>query len=590
MTTLAAFRPRIPPPVAPPVAPPPSRAVRLEGAAKQVIEASRGRLTLAAGVFAIAFAVVGMRLVDLAISKPAGDAREIELPRAIEPTGYLADRADIVDRSGQLVATSVPTASLYADPRDIRDAREAVAKLQTVLPELRGENLEARLTAEGRSFVWIKRNLTPRQQYEINRLGIPGVYFQREDKRIYPHGSLLAHVVGFADIDGKGLGGVEQALEKRIKGSQATVALSIDLRLQHIVRQELQAAIGEFNAIGGGGLILDARTGEILSMVSLPDFDPNAPGSAPADNRFNRNTLGVYEMGSTFKTFTMAMALDAGTATMRSSFDAREPIRISRFTINDDHAQKRWLTVPEVYKHSSNIGAAKMALEVGPEGQKAFMQRLGMLEPVPLQLPELGKPKYPRQWRPINVMTIAFGHGLSVTPVHLASGVTALVNGGVLAPPTLLKHPEGEPIPGKRVVKASTSDGMRRLMRLVVEEGTGKKANAPGYWVGGKTGTAEKVSRGGYKKNARLSSFVAAFPIYDPRYVILVMVDEPKGNKKSYGFATGGWVAAPVIARIVERMGPLVGLPPADEAPEIRRLLLIESQPQPKEERHVASR
>jgi cell division protein FtsI (penicillin-binding protein 3) len=586
MTTLIAFRPRVPPPVAPP----PSHSVRLEGAAKQVIEASRGRLTLAAGVFAIAFAVVGMRLVDLAMSRPAGDVREIELPRAIEPTGYLADRADIVDRSGQLVATSVPTASLYADPRDIRDAHEAVAKLQTVLPELKGENLEARLAAEGRSFVWIKRNLTPRQQYEINRLGIPGIYFQREDKRIYPHGSLLAHVVGFADIDGKGLGGVEQALEKRIKGSQTVVELSIDLRLQHIVRQELATAIGEFNAIGGGALIMDVRTGEILSMVSLPDFDPNAPGSAPAENRFNRNTLGVYEMGSTFKTFTMAMALDAGTATMRSSFDAREPIRISRFTINDDHAQKRWMTLPEVYKHSSNIGSAKMALEVGPEGQKAFMQKLGMLEPVALELPELGKPRYPRQWRPINVMTIAFGHGLAVTPVHLANGVAALVNGGILITPTLIRRRDGEPLPARRVVKPSTSDSMRRLMRLVVEEGTGKKANAPGYWIGGKTGTAEKVTRGGYKKNARLSSFVAAFPIHDPRYVILVMVDEPKGNKKSAGYATGGWVAAPVVARIVERMGPLVGLPPVDEAPEIRRLLMIESQPHAKEERHVASR
>lgn len=585
MTTLTAFRPRVPPPVAPP----PSRAVRLEGAAKQVIESSRGRLTLAAGVFAIAFAVVGMRLVDLALSKPAHDAREIELPRANDSVGYAADRADIVDRTGALVATSVPTASLYANPRDILDPHEAVAKLQTVLPDIKGENLEARLSVEGRSFVWIKRNLTPRQQYEINRLGIPGFYFQREDKRIYPHGSLMAHVVGFADVDGKGLGGVEQAIESRIKGSQTAVELSIDLRLQHIVRQELQAAITEFSAIGGGGLIMDVRTGELLAMVSLPDFDPNAPGSAPADNRFNRNTLGLYEMGSTFKTFAIAMALDAGTATMRSSYDAREPIKISRFAINDDHAQKRWLTVPEVFKHSSNIGAAKIALEVGAEGQKAFMRKLGMLDPVQLELPELGKPKYPRDWRPINVMTISFGHGLSVTPIHLVSSVATVVNGGILHPPTLLKRREGEPVPGRQVLKASTSDNMRRLMRLVVEDGTGKKSEAPGYWIGGKTGTAEKVSRGGYKKSARLSSFVAAFPIHDPRYAVVIMVDEPKGTKKTSGFATGGWVAAPVVQRVVQRMGPLVGLPPVDETPEIRRLLSVDSQPQPKE-KSVAAR
>jgi cell division protein FtsI (penicillin-binding protein 3) len=586
MTTLAAYRPSI----ARPVAPPPSRAVRLEGAAKQVLESSRGRLTLAAGVFAIAFAVVGMRLVDLALSKPAGDAREFELPRANDSTGYAADRADIVDRSGALIATSVPTASLYADPRDIRDPRDAVARLRAVLPDVKAEDLEPKLAAEGRSFVWIKRNLTPRQQYEINRLGIPGFYFQREDKRIYPHGSLMAHVVGFADIDGKGLGGVEQAIEGRIKGGREPVQLSVDLRLQHIVRQELQAAITEFSAIGGGGLIMDARTGEILSMVSLPDFDPNAPGSAPADNRFNRNTLGLYEMGSTFKTFAIAMALDAGTATMRSSFDAREPIRISRFTINDDHAQKRWLTTPEVFKHSSNIGAAKMALEVGAEGQKAFMRKLGMLDPVQLELPELGKPKYPRDWRPINVMTIAFGHGLSVTPIHLASGVATVVNGGILRPPTLLKRKEGESLPGRQVLKASTSDSMRRLMRLVVEEGTGKKSEAPGYWIGGKTGTAEKVSRGGYKKSARLSSFIAAFPIYDPRYVVVVMVDEPKGTKKTQGYATGGWVAAPAVQRIVQRMGPLVGLPPMEETPEIRRLLVVDSAAHPKEEKRVAAR
>ncbi len=585
MTTLTAFRPRVPRPVAPP----PSRAVRLEGAAKQVIESSRGRLTLAASVFAIAFAVVGMRLVDLALSKPERDAREIELPRANDSTGYAADRADIVDRTGALVATSVPTASLYADPRDIVDAREAVAKLQSVLPEIKGENLEARLSAGGRSFVWIKRNLTPRQQYEINRLGIPGFYFQREDKRIYPHGSLMAHVVGFADVDGKGLGGVEQAIESRIKGGHTPVELSIDIRLQHIMRQELQAAITEFSAIGGGGVIMDARTGEILSMASLPDFDPNAPGSAPADNRFNRNTLGLYEMGSTFKTCALAMALDAGTATMRSSFDAREPIKISRFAINDDHAQKRWLTVPEVFKHSSNIGAAKMALEVGAEGQKAFMRKMGMLDPLQLELPELGKPKFPRDWRPINVMTIAFGHGLSVTPVHLASGVATVVNGGILRPPTLLKRKADEPLPGRQVLKTATSDNMRRLMRLVVEDGTGKKSEAPGYWIGGKTGTAEKVSRGGYKKSARLSSFVAAFPIHDPRYVVIVMVDEPKGTKKTFGFATGGWVAAPVVQRVVQRMGPLVGLPPIDETPEIRRLLMIDSQPQPKE-KSVAAR
>ena len=560
--------------------------VHIEGAGSAALNTARARLALAGSLFALAFVIIGIRLIDVSVVRAADDL-------AVGPKHAIAAQArhgrmDIVDRNGTLLASSLVTASLFGDPARVLDPADAARRLATVLPELSVAEVTAKLSTDKR-FVWLHRHLTPRQQYEINRLGIPGFYFQREDKRIYPHGSLMAHVVGFADVDGKGLGGVEQAIEAKIKGGHEPVALSIDLRLQHIVRQELQASITEFSAIGGGALIMDARTGEILSMVSLPDFDPNAPGSAPADNRFNRNTLGVYEMGSTFKTFALAMALDAGTATMRSSFDAREPIRISRFAINDDHAKKRWLTVPEVYKYSSNIGAAKMALEVGAEGQKAFMRKMGMLDPLQLELPELGKPKYPRDWRPINVMTIAFGHGLSVSPIHLASGVATVVNGGVLHPPTLLKRKEGEPAPGRQVLKPSTSDNMRRLMRLVVEDGTGKKAEAPGYWIGGKTGTAEKVSRGGYKKSARLSSFVAAFPIYDPRYVVIVMVDEPKGTKKTYGFATGGWVAAPVVQRIVQRMGPLVGLPPIEETPEIRRLLMIDSQPQPKE-KSVAAR
>jgi cell division protein FtsI (penicillin-binding protein 3) len=342
------------------------------------------------------------------------------------------------------------------------------------------------------------------------------------------------------------------------------------------VRDELARQIAAFDAIGGTGVVLDVETGETIAMVSLPDFDPNVAGQVDPDTRFNRATLGVYEMGSTFKIFNTAMALDLGTASMRSGYDATHPIKISRFTINDFHGKKRWLTVPEIFKYSSNIGSVKMALDVGTERQRAFLTRLGMLRETAVELPERGLPLAPNPWRPINTMTIAFGHGLSISPLHLASGVATVVNGGIRQPVTLLRA--DTPSPGERVISESTSDSMRRLMRLVVQDGTGSKADALGYIVGGKTGTAEKVGgRGGYKRKALLSSFVAAFPMQAPRYVVLVMVDEPKGNKESHGYATGGWVAAPAISRIVARAAPLLGVAPVDpEAPEIRRDLMIE--------------
>jgi cell division protein FtsI (penicillin-binding protein 3) len=349
----------------------------------------------------------------------------------------------------------------------------------------------------------------------------------------------------------------------------------MDIRLQHILREELSRSVHDFNAIGGAGVVLDAKTGEVLAMVSLPDFDPNEPGRASADTRFNRATLGVYEMGSVFKVFTTAMALDAGVTTLKGGYDASHPIKVSRYTITDYHAKNRWLSVPEIFIYSSNIGSAKMALDVGPEGQRAFLKRLGMLSPVALELPELGEPQAPAQWKELAAMTIAFGHGLSVTPMHVAGGVASVVNGGLKVEPTIVKREE--PLAGERILKAETSDSLRRLMRLVVERGTGKSADAPGYQVGGKTGTAEKAAAKGYKRNALISSFVGAFPMDDPRYVIFMAIDEPKPNKESHGYATGGWVAAPAVKRLVERMAPLVGIAPVkeEEAPDAASALLV---------------
>lgn len=537
---------------------------RLDGVRKQALETGRNRLLVTGLVMTMAFAIIALRLVDLTAFAPTE-------PHAIaeaEQAGHAAGRADIVDRNGVLLATSLPTASLYADPQAVMDPAEAAAKLVTVLPGLNEEWLRKRLSADGR-FVWIKRNLTPNEQYAVNRLGIPGIDFQREQRRVYPHGSLGAHVLGVTDIDSNGISGVERYFDEELRRGDEPLKLSLDVRVQSVLHQELAAAMQEFSAIGAAGVVLDVQTGEMVALVSLPDFDPNVQSEILGDAGFNRVTKGVYEMGSTFKLFTAAMALDGGTVTLDSGYDASKPLRVARYTIRDYHAENRWLSVPEIVLHSSNIGAAKMAVDVGAAGQRDFLGRLGMLQPAPIELPEVGAPLVPSPWREINTMTISFGHGLAVTPLQLVSGIATLVNDGVRVPPTLVAQPAGAPPAGQRVLTAETSRMIRGLMRLVVTDGTGKKADARGYFVGGKTGTAEKQVGGVYKRKARLSSFVAAYPIDEPRYVVLAMLDEPKGTKATFNFATGGWVAAPVVKQVVERTAPMLGIAPKPTAPAI---------------------
>ena len=485
-------------------------------------------------------------------------------------------RADIVDRNGVLLATTLATPSLYANPKAVIDSRGAAHQLVQVLPDLNEGEVFAKLTSD-KSFVWLKRQLTPRQQDAVNRLGIPGLEFQDEDKRIYPDGNTLAHVVGYTGIDNKGLAGIERGFDDVLRGRHEPLALAIDLRVQAILRDEILGAMTEFTAIGGSGIIMNVNTGEVLALVSLPDFDPNDPGASPPDNLFNRITLGTYEIGSVFKIFTTAMALDLHVTSMTGGYDATHPIQIDGFTIHDDHAQGRWLSVPEIFMYSSNIGAAKMALDVGGERQRDFLGKLGLLKAPSFELPEIAAPSFPSTWQPINTMTIGFGHGISVSPLQIASAVSAVVNGGVLRPATLLKLPSGEAPAGRQVLSRQTSVELRKLLRLVVEKGTGKFAEAPGYLVGGKTGTAEKVSGRRYNTHSLISSFAGVFPIDDPQYFVMISIDEPHGNAKTFGNATGGWVAAPGVARTVERMAPLVGIQPVDEdSPEIRRSLMVE--------------
>jgi cell division protein FtsI (penicillin-binding protein 3) len=554
--------------------PPPCAPVALDEPAQQTLEIGRTRLLVTAGLFAVAFAVIALRLVDVTLVKPTGETR---LARNHVAGKVEASRADIVDRNGVLLATTLASPSLFANPKQILDAREATKKLIGVLPDLSEAEVLAKLTSD-RSFVWLKRHLTPRQQFEVNRLGVPGFAFEREERRVYPDGNLVAHVLGYSGIDNKGLAGIERGFDDILKERKEPLQLSIDLRLQHILHEELTRGVQDFTALGGAGIVMDVRSGEVLALVSLPDFDPNKSSTATPETTFNRVTLGTYEMGSIFKTFTAAMALDAHTTTLAGSYDASHPITVGRFVIHDYHNMHRWLSVPEIFEYSSNIGAARMAMDAGSDRFKEFLGRLGLLRAPAFEIPEIGAPTVPSPWREVSTMTIAFGHGISVSPLQVAIAASAVVNGGILHQATLVKPPQGYVPAGQQVMSARTSEDMRRLMRLVVEQGTGKDAAAPGYLVGGKTGTAEKVSGKGYAHKALLSSFLGAFPINNPRYLVLAIIDEPHGNAKSHGFATGGWTAAPVVGRSVARMAPLLGVDPVDEsAPEIRRALVIDT-------------
>ncbi len=534
--------------------------VHVEGSVKQALDTGRTRLLVAATSFALAFALIGWRLVDLGLM---AEQHEPSLARSLSSDALETGRADIVDRNGIVLATTMPTASLYANPQHVRDPEGTAEQLAKVLPDLSAAQLRAKL-ASGRSFVWLQRNLTPREQYQVNRLGIPGLYFQREQRRFYPHGALTPHVVGFTDVDNRGLAGIEQSFDDLLRASAKPLQLSLDIRVQHILAEELAAAMETFRAIGAAGVVMDARTGEVVAMVSLPSYDPEKPAAASADASFNRASLGIYEMGSVFKIFTTAMALDEGVVTLNDGYDVRKPIRISRFTIRDYHPKNRWLSIPEIFMYSSNIGTVHMVMDAGTPVQQAFLKRLGLLQAAAVELSEVGQPLVPSPWREINTMTISYGHGLAVSPLQLTSAVAAVVNGGTEARATLLKQDRATARSQRRVISAATSAQMRQLMRLVVVKGTGRKADAAGYAVGGKTGTADKTAGRGYARNARIASFVGAFPMDDPRYVIFAMVDEPKPTKESFGYATGGWVAAPLVGRLVERVGPLLGVAPRE--------------------------
>jgi cell division protein FtsI (penicillin-binding protein 3) len=541
---------------------------------------TRARIGLAMLVFAIGYAVIAARLVMFAAVPDGHGSRRIGGHDAVATA-----RPDILDRNGEILATDVRTPSLFGEPHRIIDVDEASELLTAVMTDIDAAELRKRL-ASRRRFVWLKREITPKQREQIHRLGIPGIGFLPENNRIYPNGAEVSHLVGHVNIDNQGIAGIEKWLDARgladlhLAGLasdrlQKPVELAVDLRVQHAMRDELVAARTKFKALAVAGLLTDVRTGEIISMVSLPDYNSNNPREALDPTRINRLTTGVFEMGSTFKALTVAMALDSGKITLKSSFDARGGLHYGKFTIHDFHAQNRVLTVPEIFTYSSNIGTARMALSLGVEHHKWFLRKMGQLERLRTELPESAEPLVPRRWGELNTVTIAFGHGLSVAPLQAVAAIGALMNGGRLIPPTFLKRSEQEAMAlATQVVKPETSDKMRYLMRLNVEKGTATKADVKGYYVGGKTGTSEKVVGGRYSKTKVLTSFTAVMPSDQPRYLLLIMLDEPQATPETHGYATSGWNAVPVGGAVIGRIAPLLGLEPRFELPPADKLIL----------------
>jgi len=541
---------------------------------------ARARIGLAILLFAAIYSIIALRLVIFAA---ASDGRNPH--RAVTGDAIATARPDILDRNGEILATDVRVPSLYAEPRRLIDVDEAVELLTADLPDLDATESRERLSSK-RGFVWLKRDITPEQQREIYRQGLPGIGFLNENKRAYPNGPEVSHVIGHVNIDNQGIAGMEKWLDGHGLAAlhmaglatdrlQNPVQLAVDLRVQHALRDELVAAHTKFKTLAAAGLVLDVRTGEIIAMVSEPDYDPNNPHEALDPTRINRLTTGVFEMGSTFKAFTIAMALDSGKVTLKSSFDAHGPMHVGRFQIHDFEPENRMLTIPEIFTYSSNIGAARTALAMGVDAHKAFLKKLGQLDRLRTELPESAEPIVPRHWGELNTITIAFGHGLSVAPLQALMGVGALMNGGFLIPPTFLKRTEEEARAlGKRVIKPETSEMMRYLMRLNVEKGTARKADIPGYYIGGKTGTADKVVNGHYSKSSVLTDFMAVIPADKPRYLLLIMLDDPKASPETHGFKTSGWNAVPVGGAVVARIAPLLGVEPRLDLPDADHLIL----------------
>ncbi len=518
-------------------------------------------------VIAGLFFVIAGQLIRLSVVSN-GDLR-ISLA---EPIGRVFARPDIVDRNGRLIATDVGVSSLYADPALIIDLDQTIEMLCGLFADLDEAELRRALQDKTRRFAWIKRGLTPQQAQRAHDLGLPGLAFRREPKRVYPGGALMGHLVGQVNIDNKGLSGLEryidesqgvEAVQAPAQSRLAALSLSIDIGVQHALAAELKDAVSRYSASGAAGLVMDVNTGELLAAVSLPEVDPNRPGEALSADRLDRLSAGVYELGSIFKTFTVAMALEERIATLDKIYDVRTPLHVGPHVISDLHPVGRPLSVRDVFIHSSNVGAGMIALEAGSARQIGFLSRLGLLSGTRTEAGPIAPPLLPKRWGEVETVTIAFGHGLAIAPIQFAGAAAALVNGGLRVTPTFLAvH---EPVPNReRVVSAETSARIREVFRLNVAQaaGTGRRADVPGYRVGGKTGTAEIPGKGGYQSKSVIASFVGVLPMDGPRYLTLVSIFEPHGTEETKGQITAGLNAAPATGRLVARIAPMLGILP----------------------------
>ncbi len=535
-----------------------SRKMQFSGKHKEIAASAHFRLMVLLLVFLAIFTIIVGRLISFSILEDAKPAR-------MSSSVFVPARGDIVDRNGVPLARTMKGYAIRVVPERVLGDKDLLARqLADLFPDTTAAEFLAKLS--GPRPTYLRRRALPNEVKQVHALGEIGIEFPRENERLYPQRDLAAHVLGYVDADSEGVMGMERALNDRLKDESlrgAPATLSIDSRVQAALESELMVAMTAHEARGAAGIILDVHTGEVMALASLPVFDPNKIRKATMKYQTNEVTQSVFELGSTFKPLTVAAALDAGTVTdLAVRYNATEPIKVGGFTIKDDHGQNRYLNVPETLVHSSNIVTARLADNLGIEGMEHMIRRLGFDERPHIELAERGRPLWPQSWGRVTNMTVAYGHGIAVTPLHLASAYAALVNGGIWRPATLMKVEPGDEAEGRRVFKAATSARMRQLLRMIVSNGTGRKADAPGYRIGGKTGSAEKPSNGGYNKTSLVSTFAAAFPMDNPRYVVIAMLDEPKGNAETGFQRTAGWTAAPVVRKVVPRVGPMLGVVP----------------------------
>ena len=552
----------------------------------------RKRIAILFLFIVLAYLAIGLRLLELSATTYT----------VIQPKPTAAvHRGDILDRNGMVLATNITTASLYAQAKQLTNPTEVANMLGDTLPNLNMTKIKEKFDLQ-RYFVWIKRHLSPAEQQKIHNLGIPGLYMIEDQLRLYPQGNLFSHVIGYLDVDGNGLSGIELSMDGLLKNanhstpnnpscsdqtagvanaslevdgqakapvnSSDKITLSLDSRIQQIVHNTIMAAVKNNQAIGGVGIVTNVETGEIISLVNYPDFNPHTVSQEKAPNIFNHASLGLQEMGSTFKILTIATALDMGILNINDAFNVSMPLKINNFTIHDYKGKGGWLSVPEILMYSSNIGTAQIGQKIGAHKQREYLKKFGLLEKMKLEIPEVSKPLFPNEKRwsnEIYISTISFGHGAAVTPLHTIKAFAAVVNGGKLVPLTLLKKDQdsfsNNDQEYQQIITPSTSKKMRSLLYLIAKYGSAKKANVPEYLVGGKTGTAEKVSAsGGYSKEKNLASFIGAFPMHKPKYALFVAIDEPKKNTHNSFMATGGAVAAPIAGEIIGKIAKILAV------------------------------